>query len=873
MKNKNYLFKLISILLSIAISLISMNFFCESVISESVNVANRLINPSFENTSNDWETGWGWSISNEEANTGSYSLKCVGSGGWGNTNQTVQVVQNSQYTLSFYAKTSVPAVYKVMGGSTNLTGDLWTGSTSSWAQYSVSFNSGNSSSVILYVADAGGGTLYFDDFVLNGPSTNFIERDLDKLELNGVEFRFVGANSYYLHDNSYTDDYTTQYVIDDVFKTCNEMGITVVRFFPNWTGSERSLEPTLGVFNEISFEHLDYIIKAASDYGIKLIIPLSNYYTTLDTFTSWRGVDREQFNTNPTVINDFKDLIYNILNRTNTYTNIAYKDDPVILCWETGNELRPPYSWTSEIAAYIKSVDLEHLVMDGNYGVDNDSLYDDNIDIVSSHFYFNEDYVPVLNSFRNGTRNIKPFIAGEFGDNSANRNTQYSNLLSEAVADGVSGLCFWSLFGHRDNGGFQYHSDSYSLHYPGDDSYMETTMDILRNGAYAMRGLSVPAKSIPVSPIIVKSISAPNGIYIQYKGSVGAKTYVLERSTNASGPWSIMSSSEKETKDDYIGYLDTSAAIGIPYYYRMKAVNLSGSSGYTENFISTRVSKSNMVLNPGFESGTTGWTLSWNWGLSSAYKNSGSTSLLLNGSTSWSSAYQTINVLQNTNYVLSFYGKSTAPTLFKIMNSAFSTDISLTRFTNSTNQWKRYEISFYTGNNTSINILLSDGGGTHYFDDFNLFQLPPVTFSRYVVSGSGSTKITNIQPDLTVGDFLNPDKAIVERGTDLIFKNRNGAVIGLQDKITTGTEIEVYVSNVKVNTYATVIYGDINNDGLVSIEDMVLIKHHLLKIATIEDVEFIAADIIRNGSVSIIDLISIKKHLVGIKTINQYQSV
>ena len=73
------------------------------------------------------------------------------------------------------------------------------------------------------------------------------------------------------------------------------------------------------------------------------------------------------FFTNKDVVNDFKNYISFLLNHLNPLTGLAYKDDPTILAWETGNELYyPTYEWTVDIARYIKDeVGAEQLVMDG----------------------------------------------------------------------------------------------------------------------------------------------------------------------------------------------------------------------------------------------------------------------------------------------------------------------------------------------------------------------------------------------------------------------------------------------------------------------------------------------------------------------------
>lgn len=82
-------------------------------------------------------------------------------------------------------------------------------------------------------------------------------------------------------------------------------------------------------------------------------------------------------------------------------TGIAYKDDPTILAWETGNELgayqlsegAPPAAWTNTIASYIKSLAPRTLVMDGSDGTHNTAgapipgLGVAAIDLVTDHQY------------------------------------------------------------------------------------------------------------------------------------------------------------------------------------------------------------------------------------------------------------------------------------------------------------------------------------------------------------------------------------------------------------------------------------------------------------------------------------------------------
>src|SRR5207237_2175157 len=60
----------------------------------------------------------------------------------------------------------------------------------------------------------------------------------------------------------------------------------------------------------------------------------------LHPFPTRRSSDLDQFYTDPTIRKWYKDWIAHLLNRTNTYTGLQYKDDATILGWELANEPR-----------------------------------------------------------------------------------------------------------------------------------------------------------------------------------------------------------------------------------------------------------------------------------------------------------------------------------------------------------------------------------------------------------------------------------------------------------------------------------------------------------------------------------------------------
>lgn len=189
-----------------------------------------------------------------------------------------------------------------------------------------------------------------------------------------------------------------------------------------------------------------------------------------------------------------------LLNRVNTVTGIAYKDEPAIFGWQIMNEGRNRgqnygviRDWYQEIARYIKSIDSNHIVSTGEEGFDEGtpSQYSADqysntyalranegtsyvantaipeIDFGSAHWYpgeygfgheVNASFLQAQRAWLSDHKNIaesvgKPFYIGEFGFNGYadsrvvemyNALYQHSeeikldgNLLWQLVADGT----------------------------------------------------------------------------------------------------------------------------------------------------------------------------------------------------------------------------------------------------------------------------------------------------------------------------------------------------------------------------------------------------------------------------------------------------
>ncbi len=414
-------------------------------------------------------------------------------------------------------------------------------------------------------------------------SSGFVTRSGPHLMLNGQPFRFAGANMHWLAlDDSAT--YPSQFRVNDGLDAAKEMGVTVVRSHDLGisVGCSNCIEPSPGLFNESALAHVDYAIKAARDHGIRLIIPFTDNWHFSEggkhTFTDWRHLsDENQFYFKSEVIGDFETYIRTLLNHVNTYTGVAYKNDPTILAWETGNELDPPLSWTQLISTYIKSIDSNHLVMDGRSGIDPRAASLTSVDIVSDHYYPKS--IAQLESDANAAKVAgKAFIVGEFDWNDANGGDSLSSFLSALETNpAVAGDAFWELWSHADEYGYASNEIQYTLHYPGDSASMRRSVQQLRLHAYKMRHVPVPADNVPGVPSI--KVVKRDGTHdvLVWRGTALAASYTIERSTlGANGPWTVIC--DQCATDLSTPWVDATTPAGASWY-RVTAYNVAGVAG------------------------------------------------------------------------------------------------------------------------------------------------------------------------------------------------------------------------------------------------------------------------------------------------------
>lgn len=353
--------------------------------------------------------------------------------------------------------------------------------------------------------------------------SDFVKQAGPELRLHGKLFRFAGSNNYYLI-------YKSQFMVDEVLNAAAAQGFRVIRVWGaidigNQDGSNSIRGKADGVYTQYwggsvpayndgddGLKHLDYVIYKAGQLGIKLVIPFVNNWNDfggMDQYVRWRGGQyHDEFYTDPLIRSWYKDWIAHLLERTNTYNGLKYRNDPTIMTWELANEPRclsagayprspncttqTLIAWADEMSTYIKSIDDKHLVSvgdEGFYCVPNptdwtencgegiDSLAFaslENVDVMSFHLYpdlWGKDVSWgtqwIQRHFQDARALDKPAMLGEFGlQDKSMRNPNYKTWTDTVFASGGAGALYWILSGKQDDGSLYPDYDGFTVYCP-----------------------------------------------------------------------------------------------------------------------------------------------------------------------------------------------------------------------------------------------------------------------------------------------------------------------------------------------------------------------------------------------------------------------
>jgi len=446
---------------------------------------------------------------------------------------------------------------------------------------------------------------------------NFVTRQGDRLIDGDRPFRFISVNIpnlHYIEDNLEllgTNPWRipNEFEIRDALGAVKLMGGKVARIYVMSVRRPDDGPDVIrhvdgpGKFNEEAFKGLDRVLQIANEVGVRLIIPFVDnwkWWGGPAEYAAFRGKSRDDFWVDPELVADMKATINYVINRKNSLTGVSYKDDKAILAWETGNELRPPFAWTREIAAYIKTLDRNHLLLEGVHytNLSTEALDDPNLDILSSHHYGNPvASLEAITANAEMARGKKPYIVGEYG---LIPTQDLVAITDTIIHQGIAGGMVWSLRFRNRDGGFYFHHEYYNYsayHWPGFETgtpYDErVVLSVLRERAFAIDSLVPPRLPAPGAPTLceISDVSA-----ITWQGSVGAQSYAVERRDADSVAWRVIAQNVDESRVQYRPlFNDETAEIGRKYFYRIQARNESGTSAYSNVIGPVAVSSRTMV--------------------------------------------------------------------------------------------------------------------------------------------------------------------------------------------------------------------------------------------------------------------------------------
>ena len=348
--------------------------------------------------------------------------------------------------------------------------------------------------------------------------------------LNDLPFYLTGANNYYLI-------YKSEFMINSVLDMALAMGLKVVRTWAfldrgSLDGSVPDVDPP-GAKEGVYFQYwdpargapafndgpngllrLDYVVHAAGQRGLKLILPLVNNWQPfggIDQYVTWYGLNsHHEFYTHPKTRDAYKNWALHLLNRRNVYTGVLYKDDPTIMAWEMANEPRcqgtierlnsPGCSpailtgWVQEMSAFLKQNDSKHLVTvgdegffrrsggsdwlrNGSQGVDFDAfLRTASIDFGTLHLYPDNwgkdvDWATqwIEEHIAAGVEADKPVLIEEYGwMEQTTRDGVFRTWLNAVERHGGAADLIWILAARQDDGSLYPDYDHYTIYGPAD---------------------------------------------------------------------------------------------------------------------------------------------------------------------------------------------------------------------------------------------------------------------------------------------------------------------------------------------------------------------------------------------------------------------
>jgi len=204
----------------------------------------------------------------------------------------------------------------------------------------------------------------------------------------------VALNAYYLQEEAaraIRSGSSRAPTVEEVLLKACSLGVRAVRTHgfndDVRTGGDSAIQIARLVYDEISLRGLDLVLTRAAELGLRLVLPLGNYwddYGGTRQYVAWAHLSEPQqgdprFFTDRSVIDHYKEHVRRLLSRINSFDGIRYGDHPSILVFELLNEPRgvgldpagtQMRTWVDELGSLVKSLAPGKLVGTGEEGFD-----------------------------------------------------------------------------------------------------------------------------------------------------------------------------------------------------------------------------------------------------------------------------------------------------------------------------------------------------------------------------------------------------------------------------------------------------------------------------------------------------------------------
>lgn len=254
----------------------------------------------------------------------------------------------------------------------------------------------------------------------------------DFVQVEGTQFKwkskpyyFIGTNFWYgMNLGSKGESGDQQRLIAEL-DHLKELGVTNLRIMATSQGPDTApwrmlptMMPESDRYNNELLEGLDFLLAEMGKREMHAVLCLNNFWPWsggMAQYVRWFGSKpipypppakggswwkymkyASRFYKNPKAQKAFQAHVELLVQRTNSITGVAYKNDPTIMAWQLANEPRGVLRakamnrWIDKTARFIKSLDQNHLVSVGSEG--NTSSFTAGNDFVKNHSSYYVDY-------------------------------------------------------------------------------------------------------------------------------------------------------------------------------------------------------------------------------------------------------------------------------------------------------------------------------------------------------------------------------------------------------------------------------------------------------------------------------------------------